>query len=87
MKHLTGKISGAFAAVQFVAKNRMTEMMEVDPNLVGATGVDRAFNQACVAARADDAIFSLRRAACAFCDAHFFAMNGMTRDRRVDGAG
>ena len=65
----------------------MTEMMEVDPNLVGATGVDRAFNEARVAARTEDAIFGLRGAARAFRDAHLFAVNGMTRDRRVDDAG
>ena len=84
MKHLAREISGALPTVKFVAKDRMAEVMKVDANLVGASTVDRAFDQARVTTRTHDAIFGPGRAARALRDAHFFAMNGMTRDRRLD---
>ena len=84
MKHLAGKISGALSAIKLVAKDRMAKVVQVDANLVGATAVDRAFDQARVTTRTHDAIFGPGRAARALRDAHLFAMNGMARDRRLD---
>ena len=57
MEHLTGEIAGAFSAVEFIAENRVTEMMKVNANLVSSAAVQRAFNQADVAARTQNAIF------------------------------
>ena len=49
VKHLARKISSALAAVKFVAEHGMTEVVKMDADLVGASGVDRAFNEADVA--------------------------------------
>ena len=87
MEHLAEEISGAFSAVKFVAQDRMAEVMEVDANLMGATTVDRAFDQARVGARTQNPIFGLGRAARALRDAHFFAVHRMARDWRIDAAG
>ena len=46
VQHLAGKISGAFAGVEFIAQHRMAEVVEVDADLVGASAVQRAFDQA-----------------------------------------
>jgi hypothetical protein len=46
VQHLPGIIAGAFAAVQFIAQDRMAEMMEMDPDLVGPATVEGAFEEA-----------------------------------------
>ena len=60
VEHLAGEIAGAFSAVEFIAQNRVTEMMKMNTNLVGAAAMDHAFNQAHVAAGAEDMIFGFR---------------------------
>ena len=84
VQHLTRKISGAFSAVNFIAEHGMPEVMEMDANLVGAASVDRAFEQAAIEARTQNAIFGFRGTARALRDAHPLTMNRMTRDGRVD---
>ena len=49
VKHLARKISSALAAVKFVTEHRMTEMVKMDADLVGASAVDRAFDETDVA--------------------------------------
>ena len=49
MEHLAGKISGAFAAIEFITEHGMAEMVKMDADLVGASGVDRAFHETNVA--------------------------------------
>jgi hypothetical protein len=44
VKHLAREIAGVFAAIKFIAEDGMTQVMEVDANLVGAAAVKGAFN-------------------------------------------
>ena len=60
VEHLAGKITGALPAVKLVAENGVAEVVKVNPDLVGAAGVESAFDQAHFAARSDNAIFGLR---------------------------
>ncbi len=39
MEHLAGIIRGQFRCVNFVAQDRMTQMMKMDPDLMGAAAV------------------------------------------------
>ena len=50
MEHLAGEIAGAFSGVKFIAEDGMAKVMKVDPNLVGPSAVDRAFDETAVAA-------------------------------------
>src|SRR6476469_6396301 len=86
VEHLTWRISGAFAAVDFVAEHGMTEVMEMDADLMGATGVDRTFDEAAIAARAQDPVFGFRGTAGSLSDTHSVTVNRMAGDRRVDRA-
>src|SRR4051812_30080543 len=84
VEHLTGKISGAFAAVKFIAEDGMAEMMEVHPDLVGAAAVQNAFDQADFAVGTEDPVFCLRRAALTPRYAHPLPVDWVTRNRLVD---
>jgi hypothetical protein len=53
VEHLAGVVAGAFAAVQFIAQNGMAEVMEMDPNLVGAAAVQSAFHETNLSVRPD----------------------------------
>ena len=92
VQHLARKISGALAAVNFVPQHGMTEVMKVDPNLVGSTGVKFAFDEAdgirtCGStSRRKDPVFGFRGATAAARHVHFFPMHRMPRDRRLDDA-
>ena len=44
VQHLARKLFRQFRGVNFIAEHRMTEMMQMDPDLVGATGVQFAFD-------------------------------------------
>src|SRR3954471_21295289 len=81
VQHLTWRISGAFAAVHFVAEHGMTEVMEMDADLMGATGVDRTFGEAAIAARTQDPIFGFRGTAGPLSDTHSVTVNRMAGDR------
>src|SRR3954464_7274587 len=84
VEHLAGEISGAFAAVKFIAEDGMAEMMEVDPDLVGSAAVQNAFDQADLAVRAHDLVFGFRGTALAPRDTHPLPVDRMTRDGFVD---
>lgn len=45
VEHLARRSSGAFSAVDFVPEDRISEVMQVDPDLMGPPGVNRAFDQ------------------------------------------
>jgi len=60
VKHLAGKIPGSFAGVKFVAEDRMTEVVKVNTDLVGAATVQSAFHEAHVAARTQNSILGFR---------------------------
>ena len=49
VEHLAGKISGAFAAIDLIAEDGMSEVMQVNADLMGPPGVNRAFNKTDVA--------------------------------------
>ena len=44
VEHLARIIAGPFPAVQFVAEHGMTEVMEMDADLVGPAAVESAFD-------------------------------------------
>jgi len=56
VQHLAREIFRNARRINFIAEHRMTEMMKVHANLMGASAVQPAFNQACIAARAKHAI-------------------------------
>src|SRR3954464_7040821 len=86
VEHLAGEISGAFAAVKFIAENGMAEMMKVDPDLVGAAAVQNAFDQADLAVATQHFVFCFRGTTLPARDAHLLPMDRMTRDGFVDNA-
>ena len=45
VQHLSRKFGCALSSVNFVAKDRMTEMMQVHANLMCASSVEHAFDQ------------------------------------------
>src|SRR3954470_7220507 len=83
-EHLTGKISGAFAAVKFIAEDGMAEVMEVHPDLVGAAAVQNAFDQADLAVGTEHPVFCFRRTALTPRYRHPLPVHWMTRNRLVD---
>jgi len=86
VEHLAGEISCAFAGVEFISQDRVAEVMEVDADLVGAAAVQRAFDQAHVAARTNYSIFGFRRSSLAARDAHALPVDGVALDGFVDHA-
>src|SRR2546423_6897826 len=84
VEHLAGKISAAFAAIEFVAEHGMAEVMKVDADLMRTPRVNRAFNETDVPACFEDAIIGFRRAARALRNTHSLPVDRMAGDRRVD---
>ena len=62
VQHLAGKILGDPRRVDFVAQYRITNVMQMYPNLMRAATVQFAFNQTRLFAGTKNAIFSFRRA-------------------------
>ena len=60
VQHLSRKIFCVFAAINFVAENRMTKMMKVNANLVSSAAVQFTFEQTHFVRRAYDSIFGFR---------------------------
>ncbi len=71
-------------SVKSVADHRMTKMVEMDPDLVRATAVQCALDQADAAAGLQDAVIGPGGAAAARVDTHFFSMHRMAADRCLD---
>jgi len=46
VQHLSRKLSRAFVSVNFIAKDRMPEVMQMHANLVRASAVQHAFDEA-----------------------------------------
>ena len=87
VEHLPRIITGAFTAIQFITKDWMAEVMEMDADLMGAARVQDAFDEAYVAVRAQNAIFGFGGAPLASRDAHPLPVNGMPLDGFVDDSG
>ena len=62
MQHLARIIFRQFRRINFVAEHRVTEMMKVDANLMGASGMQLALDQTHVASGTDHAILGFRDA-------------------------
>src|SRR5947207_9504823 len=62
VQHLSGKLCRRARPIDFIAENRLTGMMKMHTNLVGASAVQPAFNQAGHGTRAKDAVFRFGRA-------------------------
>lgn len=57
VQHLSGKISCKPRRINFVAQNRVSEVMQMNTDLMGPAGVQAAFDKARQFARAKKAIF------------------------------
>ena len=86
VEHLAGIIAGPFAAVEFIAEDRMAEVMQMDADLVSAAAVQNAFDQADLIAGTQDAIFRFRGPPLPACDTHLLPVNWVTLVRFVDHA-
>ena len=66
MEHLSWKFGRALSSVNFIAKNRMTEMMQMHANLMRASAMEHAFDQTNSATRFHDTVIGARcdRALC-----------------------
>ena len=80
MQHLSRKFGRALLSVNFVAKNRMTEMMQMHANLMRASAVKHAFDQTNSAARSHDAIIGAGAATAFFVHRHALPMFGVASD-------
>ena len=74
----------AFFPIKRIADHGMTEMMQMDPDLVGAPTVQRTFHQAHSTAGLPDAILRPGGSSTAQIDRHFFPLHGMPPNRGVD---
>ena len=61
VQHLARKSLCESAAVNFITQDRMTEMMKMNADLMGAAAVKSAFHQTQLARGSDDAVFGLGR--------------------------
>lgn len=86
MKHLAGEIARPFAAVDFVAKDWMAEVMEMNADLVGAAAVENAFDQADLSVGTENAIFGFCGTALPAGNGHPLSVNRVTCDCLVDDA-
>ena len=87
MEHLSRIIGGRLAPVQGISEERISEMFKVNTNLVGASGVERAFDERAGAQLLQDTVFGFRRASPrGFDDRHLFAMHRMPADGGLDKA-
>lgn len=87
VEHLARKISGAFAAINFIAEHGMSEVMQMNADLMGPPGVNRAFNETHVAVRFENAIIGFRRAPPPSRNTHSLPVDRVAGDRRVDRPG
>ncbi len=62
VQHLARIIFRQFRRINFVAKHGVTEMMEVDADLMGASAMQLALDQTHFIRGANDAIFGFRGA-------------------------
>ena len=69
--------------VERISHDGMAEMLEVDADLVGATGAGLAFHEGFSLERSEDPVLGDRFPA-AFGDRHFLPVDGMASDRGLD---
>ena len=84
MQHLSRESFCVFLAVDFVAENRVTKVMKMHTNLMSASAVQSAFNQACLIARSNDAILGSGCPATEGSYPHPLAMDRMSADILFD---
>ncbi len=84
VQHLSRGDSLLVAPVEAVAQNGMSEMMHVNTDLVCAAAVQRALHETDAALCLQNAIIGSRRSTAFLIHRHFFAMNRMPANRRVD---
>ena len=71
-------------AVNGIAEQRESQVLEMDPDLMRAAGMQRGFHQRRAALRLEHAIAGARLPARAFAHRHAFAMGRMARDGGPD---
>lgn len=86
VQHLPRKFSRAFASINFVAKNRMPEVMQVHANLVSPSTVQHAFDKADSILRFHHAIIGACGPTAVLRHGHALTMLAVPSDARVDNA-
>ena len=84
MQHLPREFSSASSTINGVTEDRMSEMLEMDSNLMSSTTVQPAFKQARLSSRAHDFKIGLCHAPAFARNRHLLAMNAMTCNGRND---
>lgn len=80
VQHLPGEIFPKSRRIQFVTKNRMAKMLKMHADLMSASGVQAAFDQACLIACTNHAVLSPGCPSAQRSHSHALAMDGMASD-------
>jgi hypothetical protein len=87
VQHRPWKISGADAAVLSISQNGMTEMLQMDPNLMSASTMQHAFQQGRRHPAAYHLKIGARLTSALTCDRHLRPVNTMPANRGVNAPG
>lgn len=80
VQHLAGEILRKPRRIQFVTENRMAKMMKMHADLMSASGVQAAFDQACLVACTNHSVIGLGCPSAQRSHLHALAMDGMAGD-------
>ena len=80
MQHLSREILCQARRINFIAQHRMTEMVKMHTNLMRASAMQSAFDQARLVPCANDAVFSFSCATTWRSDAHALSMCRVSPD-------
>src|SRR6266571_3655982 len=86
MQHLSREILCQAGRINFIAQHRMTEMVKMHTNLMRASAMQSAFDQARLVPCANDAVFSFGCTPTWRSNAHALSMYGMSPDFFFDDA-
>ena len=87
MQHLSWETLRVPRRIDFVAKQRVTEMMKVHANLMSSSAMWPAFDETGPIAGPNDAILGFGRATAQNCRAHSLSMNWMAPNISFDDTG
>ena len=78
--------AGECFAVYVIAQQRMTQIRQMNPNLMGTPGFQPQTQMRRTCVFGNHRIMCNRRLGIFLCNAHLFAVNRMSADRRIDRA-
>ena len=84
VEHLSWKFGRALSPINFVAKNWMTEMMQMHANLMRASAMEHAFDQTNSVTRFHDTVIGTGAATALFVHRHALPMFGVASDTGID---